>query len=155
MRALTACVLLSLAASGAELKPVDEAGFPALVAGFKGKVLLVNFWATYCVPCRKEMPDLVAMQNRLGAKGFQLVTVSADEPEQETQAGTFLDKMKVSAPAYIKKAKDDDKFISSIDKKWSGALPLSILYDRQGGRVKIWYGEVPLKELEAAVGKLL
>lgn len=155
MRTLAALTLLSLAAHGAELKPVDEAGFAALVAGFKGKVLLVNFWATYCVPCRKEMPDLVALQNRLGAKGFQLVTVSADEPEQEAQAKAFLDKTKVPPPAYIKKAKDDDKFISSIDKKWSGALPLSILYDRQGGRVKIWYGEVPLKELEAAVGKLL
>jgi thiol-disulfide isomerase/thioredoxin len=155
MRTLAAWMLLSFTVSGAELKPVDEAGFPAMVAAFKGKVLLVNFWATYCVPCRKEMPGLVAMQSRLGVKGFQLVTVSADEPEQETQAKAFLDKTKVPAPAYIKKAKDDDRFISSVDKKWSGALPLSILYDRQGGRVKVWYGEVPIKELEAAVGKLL
>jgi thiol-disulfide isomerase/thioredoxin len=155
MRTLIAGVLLSLAASGADLKPIDETGFAALAAGFKGKVLLVNFWATYCVPCRKEMPDLVAMQSRLGAKGFQLVTVTADEPEQEAQAKAFLDKTKVPAPAYIKRAKDDDKFINSIDKKWSGALPLSLLYDRQGRRVKVWYGEVPMKELEAAVEKLL
>lgn len=155
MSRLAFCLLLALALNGAELKPLDEAGFPKMVAGFRGKVLLVNFWATYCVPCRKEMPELVALQGRLAAKGFQLVTVTADELEQEPQAKAFLDKTKVPAPAYIKRAKDDDKFITSVDQKWSGALPLSILYDRQGNRVKLWNGEVPMKELEAAVAKLL
>jgi thiol-disulfide isomerase/thioredoxin len=155
MRIAAAGLLLSLAAFGADLQPLDEAGFARMVAGNKGKVLLVNFWATYCVPCRKEMPDLVALQNRLASKGFRLVTVTADEPEQEPQAKAFLDKMKVPAPAYIKKAKDDDKFINAVDKKWSGALPLSILYDKQGNRVKTWYGEIPMKELDAELQKLL
>lgn len=139
----------------ADLKPVSEATYPKMVASSKGKVVLVNFWATYCVPCRKEMPALVSMHQRLSAKGFQLITVSADEIEQEKDAAAFLDKTRVPAPVYIKRAKDDDKFINSLDPKWSGALPATFLYDRQGRKLKSYFGEVDLKQLEADVLKLL
>ena len=141
--------------SAADLKPVAEGSYFRMVAASKGKVALVNFWATYCVPCRKEMPALVAMQQRLAARGFQLITVSADEPEQEKDASAFLDKNKVAAPFYIRRASDDDKFVNSIDPKWSGALPASFLYDRQGKKVKAYFGEVNLKQLEADILKLL
>ncbi|HPT27943.1 MAG TPA: TlpA disulfide reductase family protein [Bryobacteraceae bacterium] len=139
----------------ANLKPLDEPAYTKMVASSKGKVVLVNFWATYCVPCRKEMPALVAMQARLAARGFQLITVSADEPEQEKDAAAFLDKAKVAAPVYIKRVKDDDKFINSLDPKWSGALPASFLYDKSGKKVKSYFGEADLKQLEADVLKLL
>jgi thiol-disulfide isomerase/thioredoxin len=142
-------------AFAADLKPLDEAGYSKMVAASKGKVVLVNFWATYCVPCRKEMPALVAMGGRLSAKGFVLATISADEPEQESDAKAFLDKTRVVAPAYIKRVKDDDKFIRMINPKWSGALPATFLYDRQGRKVKSYFGEVDLKTLEADILKLL
>jgi len=139
----------------ADLKPVDEAGYGKLVAGAKGKVVLVNFWATYCVPCRKEMPQLVALEAKLRAKGYQFVTISADEPEQLKDAAAYLDKLKVPAPVYVRKAKDDDKFVAAIDGKWSGALPASFLYDKTGKKVRAFFGEVKVAELEAAILKLL
>jgi thiol-disulfide isomerase/thioredoxin len=155
--AFAACAALFPATtlSAAALKPVDEAAYVKMVAASKGKVVLVNFWATYCVPCRKEMPALVGMQQRLAAKGFQLITVSADEPEQEKDAAAFLDKAKVAAPFYVRRAKDDDKFVNSLDPKWSGALPASFLYNRQGKKVKAYFGEVNLTQLEADILKLL
>jgi thiol-disulfide isomerase/thioredoxin len=155
---LSLVLALSLAgiqAFAADLKPVDEAGYAKLVAAAKGKVVLVNFWATYCVPCRKEMPQLVALEARLRARGFQFVTISADEPEQRGAAGMFLDKIKVPAPAYIRKAKDDDKFIALVDQKWDGALPALFLYDRQGRKVKSFFGEANLGVVTAAIEKLL
>lgn len=142
-------------AFGADLKPVDEAGYSKLVASAKGKVLLVNFWATYCVPCRKEMPQLVALGARYKAQGLEFVTISADEPEQKKDAAAFLDKAKVAAPVYIRQAKDDDKFTAGIDAKWSGALPATFLYDKTGKKVRSFFGEVKLAELEAAIKKLL
>lgn len=155
-RTLTTLLLATLPLLAADLKPVDETTFRAkVVAPAKGKVLLVNFWATYCVPCRKEMPQLVAMQNRLKAQGFQFVTVSADEPEQTKDAAAFLDNAKVPAPTFIKQAKDDDKFTAAMDPKWSGALPASFLYDKTGRKVRAFFGEVNVTELEAAVRKLL
>ncbi len=147
--------LIAIRTNAAELKPVDEAGYAKLVAASKGKVVLVNFWATYCVPCRKEMPQLVALEARLRARGFQFVTISADEPEQQAAAGMFLDKIKVPAPAYIRTAKDDDKFIAMVDGKWNGALPAMFLYDRQGRKVKSFFGEADLKTVTAAIEKLL
>jgi thiol-disulfide isomerase/thioredoxin len=147
--------LTGIRASGAELKPVDEAGYAKLVAASKGKVVLVNFWATYCVPCRKEMPQLVALEAKLRARGFLFVTISADEPEQQGAAGMFLDKIKAPAPTCIRKAKDDDKFIALVDPKWDGALPALFLYDRQGRKVRSFFGETNLSVVTAAIEKLL
>ena len=62
---------------------------------------------------------------------------------------------KVAAPFYIKRVDNDDKFITAVDPKWSGALPFSILYDRSGKRVRTFTGEVDLKALEASIRKLL
>ncbi len=142
-------------AAAAELKPIDEASYAKTVAASKGKVVLVNFWATYCVPCRKEMPELVTLAAKYKSRGFEFITVTADEPEQTKEAAAFLDKNKVPAPAYAKRAKDDDKFINLVDPKWSGALPASFLYDKSGRKVKAFFGEIKISELEAAVQKLL
>jgi thiol-disulfide isomerase/thioredoxin len=160
MRIVTALFTLTLGLTGltafaADLKPVDEAGYAKLVAASKGKVTLVNFWATYCVPCRKEMPQLVALEAKYRARGFQFVTISADEAEQQGAAKLFLDKIKVVPPAYIRKAKDDDKFTALVDRKWNGALPAMFLYDRQGRKMRSFFSEADFKALTAAIEKLL
>ncbi len=146
---------LAQAAGPVKLVPMDEATYPRTVAAHKGKVLLVNFWATWCEPCRKEMPALVKLAASLKAKGFDLVTISADEPEDEKTAIAFLAKAGVSDTAFLKKAKNDDKFISAIDAKWSGALPALLLYDKTGKKMKSWVGETDLKTVEAEIRKLL
>jgi thiol-disulfide isomerase/thioredoxin len=115
----------------------------------------VDFWATWCKPCRAETPALVSLEAKLRARGFQLITVSADEPEQETAAARFVSEMRVPGTAYIRRAKDDDKFIDFVDPKWTGALPAMFLYDRAGRKVKAYFGETPAKEIEAALAKLL
>ena len=155
----TLCAVLLLSALSAsaqqKLTPVDEAGYQKLIAANKGKVLLMDFWATYCKPCRAETPELVAMYSRLKARGFQFIAVSADEPEQEGLAQKFVNEMHIPGTAYIRRAKDDDKFINSIDAKWSGAMPALFLYDKTGRKVKSFIGETPIKDLEAAITKLL
>lgn len=144
-------ILLLLAA----LTPVDEPGYQKMVNAHKGKVVLYNFWATYCVPCRAEMPALIRLSEKLKPRGFELIFISADEPEQEHAAETLLKKNGVPGTGYRKQAKDDDKFINSLDPKWSGALPASFLYDRNGRKIRSFIGEVDIKTLEAAVDKLL
>ncbi len=147
------CVLFAPAQT--KLTPLDEAAYRKLIATGKGKVLLVDFWATWCKPCRAETPALVSLESKLRARGFQLITVSADEAEQEAAAGKFVSEMRVPGTAYIRRAKDDEKFIDFIDPKWTGALPALFLYDRAGRKVKAYFGETPTKEIEAAVTKLL
>lgn len=142
-------VLALLAA--ARLMPVDEGGFQKLIEARRGQIVLVDFWATWCAPCREEMPQLVALEKKWRDRGLVLVTISADEPEQEPDAFQFLQKNGVRFPAWRKNAKSDEDFINSIDRKWSGALPALFLYDRQGRKVQSFIGETEMGEIEAAL----
>ena len=157
MKARCAILALLAASIGAQqkLSPVDEAGYRAILKSNTGTVLLVDFWATWCAPCRQEMPLLSRLESRLKDKRFRLVTISADEPEHEAAAVEFLKKSGVTGAAYLRRAKDDDKFINSVDAKWSGALPALFLYDRQGTLVKSFVGETELSVIEAAIRKIL
>ena len=143
------------ALAAADLQPLDEAAYRKLIATSKGKVVLVNFWATFCAPCRKEMPKLVELDAKLKARGFQLITISADEPEQAQAAKAFLERIKVPAPLYIRQAADSDKFNHAIEARWDGALPASILYDRAGRKVKTFLGEIDIVKLNQAITPLL
>ena len=148
-------LVAALLAATPKLAPVNEATYPKLIAEHRGKVVLVDFWATWCVPCRKEMPELVKLESRLRGKGLELITISADEPEKQPEAEAFVAQHNVPAPAYIRRANDDDKFINSIDTKWSGALPALFLYDKSGRKVKMFVGETSIKDIETAAAKLL
>lgn len=150
-----ACPTLLLLVAAVGLLPLDEAVYQKLIASAKGKVLLVNFWATWCEPCRAEMPALAKLAASFRAQGFQLVTVSADEPEDEAAARQFLRQSGVQGPAYLKRVKNDDAFIASVDPKWSGALPALILFNRAGRKARAFTGETDLKALEAAIRELL
>ena len=138
-----------------KLTPVNEAEYQKLVASHRGKIVMVDFWATWCVPCRAELPQLLKLSSRLRSLGFELVTISADEPGQEAGALSFLRQSAAPSPQYVKKAADDDKFAASIDAKWDGALPAIFLYNRSGKKVRSFIGETPIKDLEAAIDKLL
>ncbi len=150
-----AALLLAAPLAAQKLTPIDEAGYKQLLAANRGKVLLVDFWATWCEPCRVEMPLLLKLQARHAARGLKLVTVSADEPETENHAVEFIKKLGIAAPAYIKRAKNDDAFINAIDSTWSGALPALFVYDRQGRKVKAFFGETGMDEVEKLLDTLL
>jgi len=147
--------LLFAAILTAELGTVDEVSFQKLVSAHKGKVVLYDFWATWCDGCREELPQLVKLEAKLRGQGFELVTVSADEPEQAAEAAKFLKKTGVESAAYRRQAQDDDHFINSIDPKWSGALPAMFLYDRNAHKVRSYIGQTDIAVLEAAIRRIL
>jgi thiol-disulfide isomerase/thioredoxin len=145
-------VLLSAAAA---LLPLDEIVFNRVIAENKGKVVLFDFWATWCEPCRAELPQLLKLERKWHDRGLVLVTVSADSADQQPAALKFLEHSGVRFPAFVKQVKDDDAFINAVDKKWSGALPALFLYDRSGHRVTSFVGEVEIADIEHAIDRLL
>ena len=152
--ALAMLVLAGLVSAQSKLAPVTETSFPKMLATHKGKIVLVDFWATWCVPCRAEMPQLVKLSDKLRARGLDFVTVSADEPANEVAAVKLLMQNAVAAPFYVKHASDDDKFYDSVDTKWGGVMPGIFIYDRSGKLVRSFYGETPVADVEAAIQKL-
>ena len=159
MKLLASLVVMAAglaAQSPIKLTPVDQASYPKVIAAHKGKVVLANFWATWCVPCRKEMPQLVQLSHKLAARGFELVMISADEAEQQAAAAKVLQDNRAEGANYLLKTADNDKFYPAVDAKWfSGELPALFLYDRSGKKVRSFFGETSIADLEAAISKLL
>lgn len=117
--------------------------------------LLVNFWATWCEPCRLEFPDLVKIDADYRARGLEFVTISIDDPaELKTGVPQFLREMRARMPAYLLHVPDSDPVINSIDPAWSGELPATFLFDRRGQLVFNHKGRIKPAELRAALDKV-
>ena len=135
---------------------LDAAGLRQAIAREKGRVLLVNFWATWCVPCREEFPDLSRLQERNRAAGLRVVGISTDFASQKAAVEKFLAEKRPAFPNYRKKSGGDQQdFIEAVDPAWGGELPFSVLYDRSGRKVKVFSGKLPIAETEREIRKLL
>jgi len=135
---------------------LDAAGLRAAIEREKGHVVLVNFWATWCVPCREEFPDLSRLQQRNRAAGLRVVGISTDFASQTPAVEKFLAGKRPAFPNYRRKSGGDDQdFIEAVDPKWGGELPFSVLYDRSGKKVKTYSGKLPIAGAEREIRKLL
>jgi len=168
---IVACLLLaSLAAPAQKRKygtakttvtpPVvaafDTDGLKSLVTKQRSGPLLVNFWATFCDPCRDEFPDLVKIDKDYRPQSLEFVTVSLDDVEDiKTSVPKFLEEMKATMPAYLLNVNDPEPAIKLMDPRWSGALPATFLYNEKGEEVFKHYGRVDPAELRAAIEKLV
>jgi thiol-disulfide isomerase/thioredoxin len=118
-----------------ERKPVPDVSFtpengqPTSLQAWKGRVVLVNLWATWCAPCRKEMPSLSALQGEMGSKDFEVVAISVDRKGLEG-SGAFL--KEVGATALKLYA---DPSTDTLTKFQAVGLPASILIDREGREI--------------------
>jgi thiol-disulfide isomerase/thioredoxin len=139
---------------------VREIDAPSLTAILKresaARPLLVNFWATWCDPCREEFPDLVKLDQQFRPKGLDMISVSLDDlADIKTGVPKFLREMRATMPAYLLNVPDPDQIISTVDPKWSGALPATFLYDAEGKVVFKHFGRFKPLELRAAIEKLV
>ena len=139
--------------------PLKEEGLKSLLrAGEpRQRPLLVNFWATWCGPCREEFPDLVKLRAHYAAEQLDFALVSLDDvSDMETAVPDFLSESGAAAlPAYLLHAEDDSTAINSVDPRWSGELPATFLYDRSGQLVFNHKGRIKPAELQAAIDKTL
>jgi thiol-disulfide isomerase/thioredoxin len=116
--------------------------------------LLINFWATWCDPCREEFPDLVKIDEDYRAKKLKFVAVSLDDvAEIGTTVPKFLSEMKASMPVVLLNVNDPEPAIKLIDASWDGQLPATFLYDKDGKVVFKHFGRFKTDELRAAIEK--
>jgi len=117
------------------VEAVDGKALRKALDAHKGKVVVMNLWATWCGPCVEEFPDLVKLHNTYKEKGLVVLGVSMDEPEDRGKVVTFAGEQKAGFPIFLRKNGDIDPFINPIDKGWKGVIPTTYVFDREGKRV--------------------
>jgi thiol-disulfide isomerase/thioredoxin len=128
----------------------DASGSLQALDQWKGKVLVVNFWATWCAPCREEMPDLARLQARYEARGVQLVGVAIDEKKAVQE---FLQRTPVSYPVLI--GGYEATRLSEKAGNTRGGLPYTLVIDRRGTPIQSYLGQVDVADLDRTLARLL
>jgi len=134
--------------------PADLATVLADVRAPGASAVLVNVWATWCDPCREEMPEVVRFYRNHRAGGLRLLLVSADDPASAPEVARFLAKLGADGARAFIKTGDDMAFINGLDPRWSGALPASFLFDGVGRERHFWPGQVTYGDLEDGLKEL-
>ncbi len=109
------------------------------------KLRFITVWATWCVPCVQEFPDLVMLNHMYRDRGYQMVSISLDDSSKQSKALAFLEKKQSSSPNYIFAGSDQYKFIEALDSTWQGALPYSMLVEPGG---KVVYRKQGMNDIE-------
>jgi thiol-disulfide isomerase/thioredoxin len=112
-----------------QLVTPDE--FKNIVADQKGKVVLVDFWATYCAPCRAKFPKTLELAKKLGAQGFTAISMSMDEPKEKAKVLHFLQEQNAEIINLANKLEDSEVAFGALDID-GGALPHYKIYGRKG-----------------------
>jgi thiol-disulfide isomerase/thioredoxin len=135
---------------------IDTDALKGLITQQRERPLLVNFWATFCDPCRDEFPDLVKIDKDYRPQSIEFVTVSLDDIDQiKTDVPEFLGLMKATMPAYLLNVSDPEPAINFVDKRWQGDLPATFLYNEKGEVVYKHIGRVNIAELREAIEKVV
>lgn len=144
--ALLLVLLLPALAAAASLESLDRKGLDDLVAANKGKAVMLNFFATWCPPCRQEIPDLVKLHEEYAKKGVVVIGLSVDEDKNAVPG--FLQKLGVNYPVYMAG--------SSITRAFGiSSIPFNVFFDKKGDVVLAGSGLVEHKDLVEIFDKLL
>lgn len=144
--ALLFVFLLPALAAAASLESLDRKGLDDFVAANKGKVIMLNFFATWCPPCREEIPDLVKLYEEYKKKGVLIVGLSVDEDKNIVPA--FLQKRGVKYPVYMAG--------SSITRAFGiSSIPFNVFIDKKGNVVLAGAGLLEHNDLVEIFDKLL
>jgi len=149
LAALLATVSTAFAAPAEAIAPKD---LERILAAERGKIVVVNLWATWCAPCLTEIPDLIRLESDLADLNVALIGISVDEPRGSTAAiETMRDKRFPSFRTYARDKTEVDYLVSVIDSAWNEVVPTTYVIDRDGKVAKRIQGKKSLEEFKAEV----
>lgn len=121
---------------------LDSLKLKNLINQRHGKVLLLNVWATWCVPCREEFPDLVKLKDKYQGDNIQIIGISADYPDEiADKVLPFLREQKVNFSVFLQNFSRQEDFINMMNADWSGALPATFIFDTSGVQMHFVVGK--------------
>ena len=134
---------------------IDEAGYRQLIERYRGKALLVNFWATWCEPCREEYPMLNDLARQYAPQGLHVVGISFDDDGEMLLVRRFLARHQPVFPNYRKRPGKQEAFQQAVNPRWNGVLPISFFYAADGRQIGHIAGGADRATYEAAIRALL
>jgi thiol-disulfide isomerase/thioredoxin len=137
-----------------QLKSVTGGELKSILSKNSAKATVVNFWATWCPPCKEEMPELIEVKNAFAAQGVKLVLVSADSSDDLPEATKFLRKVGAELPSFHL-GEEPEEFVKSFDPNWPATLPATFIFDGGGKRQASWIGRVTRAKLEEEIRRVL
>jgi thiol-disulfide isomerase/thioredoxin len=135
---------------------IDLAGYQQLLAKSRGKPLVVNFWATWCEPCRDEYPLIVELAAEFKSQGISVIGINMDDDSDMNLVRRFIARTQPHFPNYRQKPGIDlDGFYRGVNPAWNGTMPQTIFYTRDG-RINLYFlGTRPRPVFEQAFRDLL
>ena len=152
--AAAAAALWAAAAMPADVATVSAAELRALIEARKGEIVVVNFWASWCPPCREEFPDLIEIFDDYAAEGVGVIAVSLNAPDEMEEMGAFLAEHGPPFPVFLA-ASVDEAFYSGVVEPWFGEIPITLVYDTDGNLAHHHRAPVTYTELAGEVTALL
>ncbi len=134
---------------------IDAQTYQKLLEQNHGKPVLVNFWATWCEPCRDEYPMLNELAKQYAPQGLKVIGVSMDDDGDLILMRRFLARYNPVFPNYRKKAGSEVEFRQAVLPGWTGSLPVSVFYGKDGQQTGHMLGEGTRDKYEAAIRALL
>lgn len=118
------------------------------------QITLINYWASWCVPCLREFPELVKLKKKYADQGLKLILISADDESKRSAAEKILMDQKVDFETYFK----GDQSLALFEElypNWNGALPANVILTKEGKILEAWFGETTGPQFEERIKKHL
>jgi thiol-disulfide isomerase/thioredoxin len=133
---------------------LDDHNQTVRLSDFKGKVVILDFWATWCPPCRSEIPDFIAMQKQHGSAGLQIIGVTVDQKGWEVVT-PFMQSQGINYPILMSSESVYNDFQNLLPVDERGGIPFTFIFDRKGNVVNKLVGARPRDFFESAIKPLL
>jgi len=126
----------------------------AKLQGEKDRIQVVNFWATWCAPCLKELPLLEKLHEERKDVHVRLVSLDLDLDPNADKVRNFVQRRKLKAEVIMLDEKDPNTWINKVDKRWSGAIPATLVINKQNGKSKFVEGQLHEGDLEKLIAEI-
>jgi thiol-disulfide isomerase/thioredoxin len=139
-------------ANAQKLARIDSKELQALLNDPSDTLHVINFWATWCKPCVKELPYFGQVQKQFKGRNLKVTLVSLDFPQDiETRLRPFIDKNQVKPPVKVLDDPDQNKWINLVNPNWGGAIPATVVYNKTKNVYHFLEKELTLEELTALI----
>ena len=138
------------------VETVNAKDLENILSAEKGKVVLLNIWATWCSPCTEEFPDLIKLADHYRSQEVKIIAISVNYPDEiDSKIVPFLKQAGVNFPVYVQNYEKQEDLINQLNTEWSGAIPASFLFGKNGKQADFLLGKHNFDQFRSKIDNIL